>query len=82
MCAQVTGCQSAPLVVHACTSTTNPQTLFGWWSLGYRCASSNSACRLVCNCLGTRGTACKLVHGLCEQVLRWQSPTYTGVKTP
>ena len=50
MCAQVSGCRSAPLVVHACTSTTNPQTLFGWWSLGYRCASSDSACQLVRDC--------------------------------
>ena len=67
MCAQVTGSRSAPLVVHACTSTTNPQTLFGWWSLGYRCASSRSACKLVC--------------GLCEQVLCWQSLAYTMAVT-
>ena len=36
---QVTKKRSSPLVVHACTSTTNPQTLFGWWSLGYKCAA-------------------------------------------
>lgn len=81
MCAQVTGCRSAPLVVHACTSTTNPQTLFGWWSLGYRCASVYPACQLVGGCLGIRGTTCKLVCGLCEQVLRWHSATYTRAVT-
>ncbi len=39
LCMQVTKQRSTPLVVHACTSTTNPQTLFGWWSLGYRYAA-------------------------------------------
>ena len=39
---QVTKQRSSPLVVHACTSTTNPQTLFGWWSLGYRYAAAHS----------------------------------------
>ena len=29
LCMQVTKQRSTPLVVHACTSTTNPQTLFG-----------------------------------------------------
>ncbi|CAL8466501.1 g6037 [Coccomyxa elongata] len=27
---------SSPLVVHACSSTTNPETLYGWWDMGYR----------------------------------------------
>lgn len=26
-----------PLVAHACSSTTNPETLYGWWDMGYRC---------------------------------------------
>ncbi|BDA41209.1 probable fatty acyl-CoA reductase 2 [Coccomyxa sp. Obi] len=26
----------SPLVVHACSSTTNPETLYGWWDMGYR----------------------------------------------
>ncbi|EIE26253.1 hypothetical protein COCSUDRAFT_46011 [Coccomyxa subellipsoidea C-169] len=26
----------APMVVHACSSTTNPETLYGWWNMGYR----------------------------------------------
>ncbi|KAK9916501.1 hypothetical protein WJX75_003432 [Coccomyxa subellipsoidea] len=25
-----------PMVVHACSSTTNPETLYGWWDMGYR----------------------------------------------
>ncbi|CAL8466498.1 g6034 [Coccomyxa elongata] len=28
--------RSSPLVVHACSSTTNLETLYGWWDMGYR----------------------------------------------